>query len=531
MNRTIMRVAMLVAMGWCGVACGSVFQFRVPVTVEKGEIHAFCWIPPEADQVRGVIVAGMTLMEQHFAKDAQIRAACIDQQLAIVFLTTGLESTDLQKVLDDLAEKSGYAELRVAPLFFVGHSAGGPQAKNLAMKYADRCFGLIQYRGGGPFDGAPVPAEIPSLMMVGAFDEFHGTMRNAEGREAWERYTELLAKHRAADESRLVSIVVEPGAGHFAWSDRNAAIASMFIRKSAAGRIPRSWAIDSDAPPAMQKIDAATGWLSDVRLKQPVAAAAIDRFTGDRAQASWWFDEEMARAVDAYHANGFGRRDQFIKWNDPTWIDAGVRHFFTQLKWIEDGATLKLSPVYAASFPRPADNGQGPRWAQAGEAVGNSGTPIKVRAVAGPLVAAGDDTLRLEYDALNPAGQPARGTFIAYSEGNDAFRYTEQIGMLPRGFRGLDGKEQKITFPPIEEAPFDGQPIALHATSDSGLPVQYYVAVGPARVIDGKLHLHERPKRARFPIMIEVVAYQPGSGVEPRFRTTGPTVQTIQLQQ
>ena len=107
---------------------------------------AFLWLPPQARQVRGVIMAGMTLMEREFVKDALTRQACQEQQLALVFLKCGLNGADLQKVLDDLAKVSGYKELSVAPLMFVGHSAGGPQARTQAIKMADRCFGLVQYR-------------------------------------------------------------------------------------------------------------------------------------------------------------------------------------------------------------------------------------------------------------------------------------------------------------------------------------------------------------------------------------------------
>jgi hypothetical protein len=49
------------------------------------------------------------------------------------------------QVLNDLARVSGYRELPMAPLMFVGHSAGGPQAKALAIKTADRCFGLVPF--------------------------------------------------------------------------------------------------------------------------------------------------------------------------------------------------------------------------------------------------------------------------------------------------------------------------------------------------------------------------------------------------
>src|SRR4051812_48168612 len=79
-------------------APAAVFQYSVPVSTDKGASQAFCWIPPDAKQVRGVVVAGMTLMEREFVKDLQIRKACADEQLAIVFLKCGLSAVDVQKV-------------------------------------------------------------------------------------------------------------------------------------------------------------------------------------------------------------------------------------------------------------------------------------------------------------------------------------------------------------------------------------------------------------------------------------------------
>jgi len=87
-------------------ASGAVFQYTAAVTTDRGESAAFLWVPPGARQVRGVVAGGMTLMEREFAKDARIRQACADQQLAIVFLKCGLGRADLQAVLDDLAKVS-----------------------------------------------------------------------------------------------------------------------------------------------------------------------------------------------------------------------------------------------------------------------------------------------------------------------------------------------------------------------------------------------------------------------------------------
>lgn len=523
-------------------AAGAVFQYAVPVTTEKAQSEAFLWIPPTATQVRGVVMAGMTLMEREFAKDAQIRQACADAQLAIVFLKCGLGAADLQKVLDDCAKASGYRELATAPLLFVGHSAGGPQAKAAAIANADRCIGLVQYRGGVPGAGkdakdATVPPGVPVLMMIAQFDEFGGTMRDDTGRETWQGGRDAMCAWRASDERNLGTVVVEPGAGHFAWSDRNAAYLATWIRKAAHARIPADASTDGKSPVKCRVVEPTSGWLTDpsIRSTDQAAPAPYAAFKGDRAKANWHFDEELAKATVAYHhppIGGFGRKDQFIRWTDKYSVDAGARYFFSEIHWIGDGQTFEVHPVYAETYPKTQPNGQGPKWAQAGQPVGHANVPILVKAVSGPVVAVSPTALRFQFDALAPASAGGRVTFMAYSTGDDQYRYTEQVGMLPRGFKGLTaGKQQTITFPPVGNLKPGAGPLLLKATSDAGLPVAYYVAYGPATIEDDQLVLAELPARAKFPIDVKIVAYQFGRATDPQVRTAAPVEQVIQIQQ
>ena len=459
--RIILHILILLAL-FAASSPAAVFQYTVAVATEKGQSQAFLWLPPQAKQIRGIVIGGMTLAERELVKDPAIRQACADQQLAIIFLKCGLSAADPQKVLDDLARVSGYRELAVAPLFFVGHSAGGPQAKSAAIRHKDRCFGLVQYRGGIPGGAGSdiVPPGLPALMMIGQFDEFGGTMRNEAGRETWEGGRDKLAEFRAMDERNLASIVVEPGAGHFAWSDRNAAYLALFITKAAQARIP-DWPIDAAGPITCKPIDPKTGWLTNLTSNAPgeFSPATYDQYTGDKSKTAWHFDKELANATLAHHAGGFGKKDQFIQWTDPVWVDAGARFFFTKLTWVGDGQTFAVHPVYAETYPRPQKDGRGPKWHTAGQPAGHSSAPIRIRPVSGPVIATGSNTLRMQFDALAPATEAARVTFLAYSPGDGEYRYTEQVGMMPRGFAGLTaGREQMITFPPIGNLRPDSPP-------------------------------------------------------------------------
>ncbi len=524
----IVTTAFLTAALLAGTASAAVFQYSLEMDSGK---DAFLWIPPEAKQVRGVIMGGMTLMEREFVKDSVIRKACADQQLALIFLRSGLGSANIQNVLDRFAKKSGYRELSVAPLMFVGHSAGGPPAQRIASKMADRCFGLVQYRGGGPGGKGPLPAGVPALMMVGQFDEFGGRMRRKDGSETWDGSRKHMAAYRGGDPNRLAAVVVEPGAGHFAWSDRNAKLLAMWIRKAAEARIPETWPVDAKKPPQLNKIDAAGGWVTDLQIEKASESqpARQDKYEGNLGGTNWHFDKEMAEAVMAYHKGIAGKKDQFITWENRYWVDAGTRFFFLGLDWVDDGQTFEVKPVYAEKVPGQY-NGRGPIWPKAGQAIGHADAPLKIKPVSGPLVAVGKNRFRIRFDNLEPAGERFRATFMAYSQGDDEFRYTEQVGMMPRGFRGLrKGKQQTITFPEIKDTKADAEPVELSACSNSGLPVEYYVAYGPAVVEDGALKITQVPARAEFPIEVKVVAYQFGSGVKPQFKTAEPASRTFRI--
>jgi len=522
-------------------AAPAVFQFATVVKTSAGKSSdAFLWIPPRAQQVRGVLFAGMTSAERELVKDAVVRRVCSEASLAIVFVKTGISSVNVQRVLDDFAAASGYDELSVAPLFFVGHSAGGPQAKAAAVAHRDRCFGVMQYRGGSPgipansTDPDPVPPGVPAVMMLGQFDEFGKVARDESGRENWERGVDSMRTFRSNDARNLGCFVVEPGAGHFAWSDRSAAYFAMFLRKAAALRIP-DWPADAQAPVRCREIDATRGWLTEF----PTTGAAkhtpapVAEYTGEPGGASWHFDREMAEATVAHHRGLVGKRDQFIRWLDPCTVEQGARFFFDEITWIGDGQTFEVHPQYAESYPRQ-HGGRGLVWAQAGQPVGNSAMAIRVRPTGGSIAAVGATTLRVQFDALAPATDPKPPAFVAYVEGDDQWRYAEQVGIV-RSLEMTEGKEQSITFPALADvnaanANAAAAPIELNATSDSGLPVEYYVAHGPATIEHGKLILDDLPRRARLPIEVKVVAYQFGRGVEPRVKAAAPVARVLRVQ-
>lgn len=76
----------------------------------------------------------------------------------------------------------------------------------------------------------------------------------------------------------------------------------MFIRKAAGARLPA--ASNLGQPPILRTVDPTQGWLIDRWHKDalPTAPAApYCQYRGDRSQAFWCFDEEMATATEQYY--------------------------------------------------------------------------------------------------------------------------------------------------------------------------------------------------------------------------------------
>jgi hypothetical protein len=92
--------SLFVLMGSWSMAADSaaVFQHHRLLTTAKGPCEAFLWIPPDAEQIRGVVIGGMTLAERELAKDRRVREACVNEHLAVLFLKCGLGRVDVPKV-------------------------------------------------------------------------------------------------------------------------------------------------------------------------------------------------------------------------------------------------------------------------------------------------------------------------------------------------------------------------------------------------------------------------------------------------
>jgi hypothetical protein len=512
-----------------------VYQFSAPARDARGEeIRAFLWVPPEADRLRGALVGGLTLMEPEFARDPLIRAACAGEKLAIVYFSPALDAEFddvgkgsgrlLQKALDDLGEVSGYRELSAAPLFPFGHSVGSIFAARVVAWRPERCFGALAFKGGLPVAEGSSIAGVPILVVKGQFEEFgpgpSGVLREFEDREtSWKGMREILEGLRKKDPRHLIAYLVEPGATHFAWSERLAPYAAGFIRRAARARIP-DWPIDAREPVRCRDIDPSSGALTSVEVGKEAAAAPWNGYAGDRTRTFWHFDAELAKLADALHADLLGRKPQFVTFADPvsrqpifTGHDLRLRlrpHWVGPDTFRVAGTFLDRAPDKYPKLEGPAGHGEG---------------PIRFRAFAGAVEQTAPDTFRMGDDGRGRI----RADILAYALDDGTFRYAEQQGRVNLPEKLTAGRAQAIAFPPAGPLVIGGSPVRLGASSDAGLPVRYCVESGPAVIEGDALRVAEVPRRARFPLPVSVLAYQYGSAVEPLVRSAEPVRMTVQV--
>ena len=223
----------------------------------------------------------------------------------------------------------------------------------------------------------------------------------------------------------------------------------MWITKVTAARVPKDW--DGKSSPHLLTLDHTKGWLTDTNLNAtPLEGAAWNDYSGNRDTTSWHIDEEIAKASIAYHAGITGLEDQFLTWNEALFVDADVRNFFTNPKWT---GTATWEPRVSFAHKVPAQvNGQGPKWLGGGiDAAQNNDAPISVRVLSGPARAKENNQLTLHFDAIYP-NFSSKIVFLASAPQGNGFRATELVGMMNRGFKGLNkGAQQIISFEPLPD--------------------------------------------------------------------------------
>ena len=281
-----------------------------------------------------------------------------------------------------------------------------------------------------------------------------------------------------------------------------------------------------------------TGWLIDKWRfdKAPVAPPApIDQFTGDPKQAFWYFDEELARATDQYHAAYRGLKPQLVGYlQDGQLVEQRNEHLQVDLKFQPeaDGVTFKLTSGFydtvPGGSPRPANWTGQPAGTSIGHAA--SGGPIVIERICGPFEQLGPDTfaVRLTRDVLGLDRQYEL-FFAATHPGDDQYKPAVQQAHMFIPAVNAKGAEQHITFPEIPDQKLGAAKVKLSATSDANAPVTYCVLDGPVELHGDELEQTDLPPRAKYPVKVTVIAWQYGRSIDPLLQTAEPVLRTFNI--
>ena len=300
---------------------------------------------------------------------------------------------------------------------------------------------------------------------------------------------------------------IELGNGHFAWQPDSAKILGAFLKKVVVARV------GDDGK--LKPLPIETGVLVDATVlgTPQFKSYPYNDYPGDKAGAFWYLDADLAQQINDMMAPKLAKQPQVVdvvvKGKPAALAKQGVADSGPTL--LADGVTWQVKAGFLDHAPPQLQYGDGP--------IGHADTGIYFRVTSGAIKQTGIDTFRvwLGRGSIERQGNPWDPWIIATSPGDDTYRSADRPYHVDIDIRRKDGKPQAITFPTIANVAADTHTLQLHATADSGLPVQYFVISGPADVADdGTVTLLPIPPRTRFPAKVTIGAFQWGRGTDPK---------------
>jgi hypothetical protein len=512
----------------------SVYQFGVTIPKSgtdpliSGQTNAYLWVPPKCERLRGVIIAAANVIERRFCDDPTIRGEAAREGLAIVFFNAGwnrgiFDSPEcvayMESLLDQLADKSGYEELKTVPWIPFGHSGNSSFCQAMAQLKPERTLANIVVKGKIPGvgkDGSKAALiGIPTLFVTGEFEEVMppGRVRNAW----WPRQMELFHDGRAVVPDSLMTGLEDRSRGHLAWLPDTSAYAALFIHNAVEARLGPDG--------RLRPVPFGSGWLADPEGK--IAAAPVGQYKGKASDAFWFFNEAQERAWEPLQHRDEGKKEQLVAFVQdgqiaPWWKGWGVQEL--KFEPLPDGESFRVAATFRDEVPEP--------FADAGVKVGHATDgqiEYRVFGWAGNIEQTGADTFRVRFDREGVNGRTTHVLIGAIHPGDAEYRQTMAAAHFYIPGNNTEGTKQTIIFPEIHDVSAAAQPIPLGGSASSGLPVRYYISWGPARIEDGNLRLAGIPVRAKYPIEVKVTAYQWGKVTDPKFASAQPVTRVFHI--
>ena len=518
-----------------------VFQFMQSGTCtawadsSKTNATLYLWIPENCKKLRGLLIMCTNVPEHMLVGHASIRKICEAKDLGIIWstptfmnfrkttkdnktLNMALEYKTtvefLQQMLNGLAETSGYAEVSTVPWLPMGES-GHLLMVDALMEYSpERCMAGIFIKNNHL---PPKNREVPTLVAFGTAQEWG--QDKVDIRTRWndvQSAYERILNERNQNPNWPLSYIIDGSSGHFDCSEKLANYFANYIDLVAKARL------STDGSPKLNQVKLEKGFLADMPVpgheNHPVVACSGAKAESDALP--WFFDKQSALEAQSFAA---------INWKAATQIPAFLNDsgkvalfIFNGISKLiptdlgEDGLTFSVKPVLLEKIPANFAVGAGDKLAKA------PGTPV-LEWVCGQFKPIGNNKFRISLDR----SWPNTANYIGVRQhGNDSIRSIFQpCGLtLPKN---NSGKPQKISFDKIPDIVVGTKSIQLVATSDSGLPVEFYVVAGPAVIENKKLIFTKIPPKSKFPVSVTVAAWQWGRSIEPKIKMAEIIKQTF----
>lgn len=515
------------------------WQWSVPVRhiypEKTTQPRAYLWIPPGCERLRGVVVGQQNMEEEQIFENPIFRRVLTELNFAVIWVTPAYDlffrfdigsGERFDETLKALAEESGYSELPLAPVVPLGHSAAASSPWHFGFWAPDRTLAAISVSGQWPYYrdqntpdfGDRTLDGVPGLVTMG---EYEGAYKRAETGLA----------QRAGHPKLPLSMLAEPAGEHFAATDLKISFIAAYLRKAAQHRLPADWPVGQR--PQLREIDPTKdGWLVDrgrPEGKPSAPAAPVAKYTGDPKDAFWVFDGDLAKALETIAPMHAGKKMQFVAYVQKDGVvQPRKSHVRINLKVeIEkDDLTFKLG--FTLLDQAPGD------WSgfKTGDPVthASDASKLTITRTIGPVEKLSPDTFALRFSRgmLDyPKGTTTMG-FILSHPGDATHKPIALESEMKIWCANTGGAPQEITgFNPPPSVSAGTRSLDLSAKSSAGLPVFFYVREGPA-VIDGKtLRLTAIPPRAKFPVKVNVVAWQWGRSADPKVMSAEPVERTI----
>ena len=524
----------------------------------KTTARAYLWVPEECRKLRGILVLCGNVPEMMLAGHDGIRKVCRDNALGIVWCPQSfmnfkrfgpdkkMANTEavafLQQLLDGLAATSGYPEVATVPWIPIGESGHLLMSDALVETIPGRAIAGIWLKNNHL---PPHDRTTPALVVFGTAQEWSqdkpDTNKNTTFLDRWSSNAsgyEGVVNERKNYPDWPLSYAIDGQSGHFDCSEKVASITARFIDNVVKARLPE------DGSTNLRTVDMTKGFLADMPAPGHQANPPVAWNDSPEKAMPWFFDKESAEEAQA-----LGRVNWKAKSQLPAFADTNgtiMPFIFNGISSIAinaqpkaytnaatgavtnapvvvtdpDGITFHLKGVLLDRIPETFVG------AGAGEALEKTpGEPV-VEWMNGCIEPLGNGAFRIAVDR----NWPNVATYMAVRQpGTSDVRGVVQPAGVSVKEANSEGTTQKITFEPIQNVKVGTESVQLKATSDSGLPVRFFVDAGPAVIQGDKLVLTKIPANAKLPLTVTIGAWQFGRWAEPKIKKADIVKQSFQI--